>query len=260
MTRQDEFDQHRQYIEDNQLDAIIDFHENIDYQESAFDHVSGKMTMPLPPEAADLVRLHQLIRQRKCFTVVEFGLGYSTLIMADALAKNDADWQRLQNKPEIRNRFMFQIFSLDASEEWIALTKSKIPSYLQTRIHMQHSRVGIGTFNGQLCHYYDTLHDVVPDFVYLDGPSAKDVQGSVHGLSFGCDERTVMAADLLLMEPTFLPGTFILVDGRTNNARFLERNFSRQYSVCWHREQDITTFELNEERLGKYNHLGSDFF
>ena len=31
-----------------------------------------------------------------------------------------------------------------------------------------------------------------------------------------------MAADLLLMESILLPGTFILVDGRTNNARFLE--------------------------------------
>lgn len=260
MTRQEEFDQHRQYIEDNQLDAIINFKENIDYQEAAFDNVSGKMTMPLPPESADLVRLHQLIRQRKCFTIVEFGLGYSTLIMADALAKNETDWQQLPHKPEIRNRFMFQLFSLDASADWIALTKSTIPPNLQDRIHIQQSGVTIGTFNGQLCHYYDTLHDVVPDFIYLDGPSAKDVHGSLHGLSFHCDERTVMAADLLLMEPTFLPGTFILVDGRTNNARFLERNFSRQYSVCWQPEQDITTFELKEERLGKYNHIGTDFF
>jgi hypothetical protein len=62
------------------------------------------------------------------------------------------------------------------------------------------------------------------------------------------------------MESTFLPGTFIIVDGRTNNARFLERNFKRNYKVKWSREDDVTTFELIEERLGKYNILGSDFF
>ncbi len=28
----------------------------------------------------------------------------------------------------------------------------------------------------------------------------------------------------------------------------------------WDNEGDITTFELIEERLGKYNLLGSDFF
>ena len=69
-----------------------------------------------------------------------------------------------------------------------------------------------------------------------------------------------MSGDLLLMEPTFLPGTFIIVDGRTNNARFLQRNFARNYSVEWDRDGDVTTFELIEERLGKYNLLGSDFF
>ena len=69
-----------------------------------------------------------------------------------------------------------------------------------------------------------------------------------------------MSGDLLLMESTFLPGTFILIDGRTNNARFLSRNFTRNYRVEWDREGDVTTFELIEERLGKYNLLGSDFF
>ena len=28
----------------------------------------------------------------------------------------------------------------------------------------------------------------------------------------------------------------------------------------WDRERDLTSFELQEERLGKYNRLGSDFF
>tara|TARA_Y100000310_G_scaffold345042_1_gene461348 strand:+ start:463 stop:702 length:240 start_codon:yes stop_codon:yes gene_type:complete len=79
-------------------------------------------------------------------------------------------------------------------------------------------------------------------------------------MSFQCDERTVMSGDLLLMESTFLPGTRILVDGRTNNARFLERNFTRSYNVQWDLEEDITTFDLEEKRLGKYNVLGSDFF
>ena len=62
------------------------------------------------------------------------------------------------------------------------------------------------------------------------------------------------------MESTFLPGAFILVDGRTNNCRFLQRNFSRNYEVKWDKDNNVTTFELREERLGKYNLLGADFF
>ncbi|SFU46011.1 hypothetical protein SAMN05216339_102361 [Nitrosomonas eutropha] len=64
----------------------------------------------------------------------------------------------------------------------------------------------------------------------------------------------------MLMESTFLPGTLILVDGRINNARFLQRNFTRNDDVKYDKEGDITTFELLEERLGRYNLLGSDYF
>ena len=100
----------------------------------------------------------------------------------------------------------------------------------------------------------------IPDFIYLDGPNPKDVKGDISGMNFQCDERTVMAADILRMESTLLPGTFVLIDGRTNNARFLANNFQRNFQMIWHKEDDITTFELVEERLGKYNLLGSDFF
>lgn len=260
MDRQEQYHKHKEYIEAERLDKLIDFKENADFQEKAFDAVSGELKIPFPPEPDDLIRLHKIIRRRKCFTVLEFGLGYSTIIMADALQKNQEDWESLQKKPEIRNRFMFQLFSVDASEEWIDNVKSKFPSHLIQRVHFQYSEAEIGTFNGQLCHYFKNLPDIVPDFIYSDGPVGKDVKGSIRGLSFQCDERTSMPADLLLMESTFLPGTFIVIDGRTNNARFLERNFMRQYEKKWDKEGDITTFELIEERLGKYNLLGSDFF
>lgn len=84
--------------------------------------------------------------------------------------------------------------------------------------------------------------------------------GEINRLTFHCDERTVMSGDSLLMEPTFLPGAFILVNGRTNNCRFLKRNFKRDYDMRWDPEGDLTTFGLVDERLGKYNIIGSDFF
>ncbi|MEO0787845.1 MAG: hypothetical protein AAFY36_04230 [Bacteroidota bacterium] len=213
----------------------------------------------IAPQIQDLARLHQLIRKRKSFTVLEFGVGYSTIVIADALKKNQAEWSTLDPVPAIRNRYVFQCFSVDTSEDWIALTNSRIPEHLKEYVHFQYSEVEIGTHLGQLCHFYKTLPDVVPDFIYLDGPDPKAVKGNINGLTFQCDERTVMAADLLLMESTMLPGTFILVDGRTNNARFLQRNFRRNFDYRWHQSADVSTFELQEKRLGKYNLLGSDF-
>jgi len=214
----------------------------------------------IPADIYDLVRLHSQIRKRKSFTVLEFGVGYSTLIIADALSKNKQDFEKLEPVPKIRNRFLFQCFSVDTSEHWIQVASSRVPDELQEFVHFQYSKVEIGTYNGQLCHFYTSLPDIVPDFIYLDGPDPKAVEGKVNGLSFSCDERTVMSADLLLMESIFLPGTFVLIDGRTNNARFLKNNLKREYHFVWDKVGDVTTIELIEERLGKYNLLGSDYF
>ena len=229
-------------------------------ERGVYDSVSGAVATAIPADLKDLVRLHQLIRQRKSFTVLEFGVGFSTVVIADALSKNKSDWETLENPPTIRNRFQFQCFSVDTSEKWIEVSQQRLPEALKPFVNFHFSTVEIGTYQGQLCHYYKNLPDIVPDFIYLDGPDPQAVQGTINGMSFQCMERTVMSGDLLLMEPILIPGTFILIDGRTNNARFLKNNLKRDYEFVWDKEGDVTTIELVEERLGKYNLLGSDFF
>ncbi len=234
--------------------------EKSDGERGVYDSVSGEVQTAIPVDVNDLVRIHQLIRSRKSFTVLELGVGFSTVIIADALMKNKRDWEQLENPPAIRNRFQFQCFSVDTSEKWIATAQERLPKELTPFVNFQYSRVEIGTHRGQLCHFYKNLPDIVPDFIYLDGPDPQAVEGNINGMTFQCQERTVMSGDLLLMEPILLPGTFVLVDGRTNNVRFLKNNLLRNYEIIWDREGDVTTFELQEERLGKYNLLGSDFF
>ena len=250
----------KEYLIQEGLNNYINLDANADFKEGAFDAVNGKLNIPFPPVAEDLARLHRLIRKRKAFTVLEFGSGLSTIVMADALSKNKADFLALEEKPELRNRFMFQIFSVESDKKWIEHSKSNLPKQLLEHVNFHYSEIKIGTFNGRICHFYDNLPDIVPDFIYLDGPNPKDVKGSVNGMTFQCDERTVMAADLLLMEPILLPGTFIVVDGRTNNTRFLKNNFQRNFEISWDKDGDVTSFELQEERLGKFNILGSDYY
>ena len=249
----------KEYLIQEGLNQYINLDANADFKEGAFDAVSGKLNIPFPPVAKDLARLHRLIRKRKAFTVLEFGSGLSTIVMADALSKNKADFLGLQEKPVLRNRVMFQIFSVESDKKWIEYSQSNFPNHLLEHVNFHYSEIKIDTFNGRICHFYDNLPDIVPDFIYLDGPNPKDVKGSVNGITFQCDERTVMAADILLMESILLPGTFILVDGRTNNARFLNNNLQRNFEMSWDKDGDVTSFELKEERLGKYNILGSDF-
>lgn len=235
------------------LDRLVDVYEDR-AKEDPYYATSGKVELAFEPQVNDLVRLHRLIRDRMAQTVLEFGVGFSTVVMAHALTKNQADFEALPNPPRLRNRMAFKLFSVDSSRHWIDETTKRIPVSLKDRVQLHYSRVFVGTHLGQLCHFYERLPNVVADFIYLDGPSPKDVEGDVNGLDFSVDERTVMAGDLLLMESTMLPGTFILVDGRVNNARFLERNFTRPFRCRRDPQGDVTTFELDEPPLGRHSH------
>lgn len=207
-------------------------------------------TAALPPKPADLARLHWLITTLGSQTVLEFGVGYSTTVIADALIRNKVEFARQGNKLRSANSNLFAGFSVDADPDWIRIASSRMQPSHREVVTFFETTISIGSFQDRVCHYYDSLPDIVPDFIYLDGPDPMHVHGNVRGISFQPTERTVMAGDLLFLEPTFLPGTTILVDGRTNNARFLQRNFQRDYLVIEDRVGDFTLLQLAEEQLG----------
>jgi hypothetical protein len=210
-----------------------------------------KETNAIPPQYSDLARLHYLIRSRKVFSIMEFGLGWSTLVMADALKKNHEDWEALTDKPSISGDAKFQLVCVDTSEYWINHTKEKVSAALRDYITFYHSNVIIGTFQDRICHYYETLPDITPDFIYLDGPDPTAVQGSLSGITFSKTSRIVISADILKIEPILLPGAMFLVDGRTANVRFLTQHLYRNWQINSNTTGDITTFELAEPPLGK---------
>jgi hypothetical protein len=240
------------YFNSEELNTFVEI--QYEYNYTPYDSISPGNNVPCPADISDLVRLHKLIRQRRVLCVLEFGCGFSSIIMADALAKNKADYEAGYKTSGIRCLHPFQLFSIDADEHWIQEARNRLPSCLREIVTFAHSDVHIGTFNDRICSYYDALPDVTPDFIYLDGPAGKQVRGSLNGSSF-CDnlERTVISADLLRLEPTFTPGTFIIVDGRTNNARFLKNNFQRNWNIVENPVADITTFELCTPPLGVHN-------
>ncbi len=240
----DDLDEAAEYFRDEGLEELV---------ARSQPPVTDGYSVALEPDIDDLVRLHQLVRDRRVFTVLEFGIGYSTLVIADALSKNADEFAASDAEVELLPADAFRVFSVDASEAWLATAMARIPCGLQTHVVPSHSKLHTGTFNGQLCHFYDQIPNVVPDFVYVDGPDPRDVCGAVNGLDFKHRERTVMSGDLLLMEPTFVPGMMILIDGRTNNARFLATNFRRTYDWLEDPDGQFSMFELVEPPLGPKN-------
>jgi len=215
----------------------------------------------LSPKWDDLARLYNLIRERKPFQVLEFGSGFSTIVMAFALKQNWEDYSGLtSNHAGMKFEQPFMV-SVESSEKWMENTRFKIiKAGLESFSKIAFSRVSIAEHQGQVCHFYKELPDIVPDFVYLDGPDPLTVEGSINGLSFQNPKRTVMAGDILKYESTLLPGFFMIVDGRTNNARFLKRMLKRSYKIQYHPAADVTTFELAESRLGRKNIYGHEAY
>ena len=223
------------------------------------DCVMRENTVPFAPDIDDLARLYRLARERKATTILEFGSGFSTAVLSQALVRNEQDFGDDSDFKMLRRNNPFELHTIDCNFDWLRRTQDRLLGDAKKVANIHHSTVTIGTFQDRICHFYDSIPNITPDFIYLDGPSSFDVSGHVSGLSFNHMDRTVIAADLARMEWLLLPGTMILVDGRTNNARFLKQNFQRNWAYDFDPRQDVHTFELQEAPLGDLNRKQIEF-
>lgn len=244
----------------NNLNLLCEkFTNTLETNDDIHDPVKPDLESQYAPDKQDLSRLYNYIRSEKPFTVLEFGVGYSTLVIAKALMENEQEFNS-DKKKLIRNSKMFKVFSVDVSSKWIENLRAKIPVELKKYIELSQSDVETKLFKDQVCHFYNKLPDINPEFIYLDGPHPLDPKGNINGISFKCIERTPISADICLLESTMLPGCKILVDGRTNNVRFLKNNLKKNFKFEWDRLGDVTLITLNEKKLGKLNKLGFEYY
>ena len=206
--------------------------------------------VPSPPELDDLIRLHYLLTIKKSRTVLEFGVGKSTGVILDALGKNQKEHSvYVENKLRISNPF--ELHSVDNYHIWLDKIKHMYKKNKNFNTH--YCPVSMGTFNDRICTYYDNLPNIRPDFIYLDGPNQFGVLNNVRGITTENPDRMPMSADLLALEHFFEPGTMILIDGRTANARFLKSNFQRNWDYYHFESYDQHVFRLDEKPLGIWN-------
>jgi hypothetical protein len=207
-------------------------------------------------ELDDLCRLHWIVLSRKVMTTLEFGSGFSTIFMADACFILSNYFKRFANETRVEKKF--HIFSLDESSKFFKITKKRITRQLSSYITLIKSAVHIVEYQNKFATKYLKIPDITPGLIYLDGPSTF-LKKRYKGFSFNNISRFPMSADILYIEYFLEPGTVIVVDGRTANARFLKDHLKRKWKYYHDRSGDCHYFELMESSLGPYNKRKIDF-
>jgi hypothetical protein len=215
-----------------------------------YETVDPNNKTPFSIELDDLIRLHYLVTSRKVTTILEFGIGCSTPVFDHALEANKKKYLDYV-KNNLRRSNPFECHSIDNNQEWIDYTKKQYSSTINTTFH--YSDCHVTTYNSKMCTMYDNLPNVCPDLIYLDAPDQFSPKGTVNGMSLKHSDRLPMAADILTFEHFLLPGTLIVVDGRTANARFLKCNLQRNWEHHHAEDHDAHYFELKETPLGVFN-------
>ena len=219
-----------------------------------------RQSLPQPPDLKDLYFLYQFIILNRRTTVLEFGCGYSSLIMHLALKENNKRYG--EKKPFERCNSPYELFSIDNQKKYINIAKKRVLKYSKkiSKVNFFYSKARMTIINNNFAVEYSRLPRVNPDFIYLDGPSQWRVNGNKNNFTTAHPDMMPMSCDIIKFENFLTPGTIIVSDGRTANSIFLKNNFKRKWKFIHNKNNDQCYFYLNEEPLGIHNKKQLEFY
>lgn len=214
---------------------------------------------PYTPELKDLYRLHSFIILNKRLTILEFGSGWSTVVMAHALKVNQEKYN-FETK-NLRKNNKFEIHSLENEKKYLNISKKRMLKYFgkKNRSYFYFSDCNMTLYNGKICCEYNKLPLVNPDFIYLDGPDQTKIFKNINNININHPDMMPIICDILKIEYFLVPGTIIVTDGRTANALFLKNNFQRNWIYYFDKKNDQNLFYLDDNSLGPVNDLQKKF-
>lgn len=241
---------YKEYYLEHKLNEKLDFdyHKQKNHKIDPNFIFNNNNKNPYLPDLEDIIRLHFFTTMRNITTILELGVGYSTIAMADALSINK---KKIDQKiiKKIRRDNLFEIHTVDTDKKYIEITKKKLKK--NHFVNFNYSKASTVLFNGRVCARFNKLPNVTPDLIYVDGPCFMHVQGSVFGINMRHKDRTLVSCDILSIEHLLIPGTIIIWDGQKNNVNFFKKNSIRNWKI--YEDRKIFIAELNEKSLGIYN-------
>jgi hypothetical protein len=249
------------YIAKYELDKLLSIKKVVsppDYK--TFDTVDPSYKDLFYVDWSDLISLHQNIINHKIINVLEYGIGYSTLVMAHALSINEKKYKKKVSS-DFRKTMLFKCVSLDNDKKYVNFYKKKIINMnkVNKNLVLSHSPTYVTQINNKICTLHKKIPNFSPDFIYLDGPSNYNHTGDINGFNFLGVDKVPNAADILLLEYALMPGCKIIIDGRKTNGRFLKNNLQRTWSYREDEVNDKCILILDEKPIGKYNSAQMNF-
>ena len=108
-----------------ELNDDIDLNQiDIKLEHPTYASVDKDNKIPFVSEYDDLIRLHYLVLSRKVTTVLEFGVGKSSIVFDNALRINKVLYEDFCKK-NLRRGNLFECHSIDNNEDWINSVKKK---------------------------------------------------------------------------------------------------------------------------------------
>ena len=196
---------------------------------------------------------------RKIMTVLEFGSGQSTKVIAHALKENKKNYSK--EIALIRRNKPFHLYSIESEKKYATkIIRSCKKNGLSNYVTVKFIEAEQTYFNGMICGKYKKIPPVCPDLIYIDGPMPMSYKNSKKQyLDMNNRDITNITCDLLIIESVLLPGTIVIFDGGTNNARFNIRNLQRNWLSHQCIDNDYTILILDEPHLG-IHHKNQLFF
>ena len=213
----------------------------------------NKKSNVLGPNLKKLFFLYKIVTLNKRLTILEFGSGWSTLVLSLAMSAN---LKKYKHKVKNLKNDKFEIFSLDNSKKYLNISKKRVnifKSKYQCKMNFLYSPVKMSQFEDRICTEYSKLPICNPDFIYLDGPDQFNIVNKVNNFSSANKDLVPMSADILKIEFYLMPGTIILVDGRAGNVEFLKKSFKRNWIYKFIKNVDQHIFLLDEPSWGLKN-------
>lgn len=227
---------------DNDMKFIVD------------EYTSSKKTNIFKPNILDLYHIYKIITLNKRLSVLEYGCGWSSLVISQALKNNKTKYSILTEKLRKNNKFELHIF--DNYKNFLNITKKNFKRYLPKNSNAKFffSKCLISTHKGCYSSIYQKKIKMNPDLIYLDGPSQFGlIENKKISFNTNIKDFMPMSADILKYEFFLVPGTIIIIDGRGANVIFLRKMLKRDWKYKYNKSIDQHYLLLSDKSIGKHN-------